>query len=200
MKKKLFVLLLAAAVLLTVSFTVCAENADSIETIVTIVPAPDQTKAERPPCFPDPADQYIPLPDTENFALNKPVISGAHADVYVSRNVNDGKTDTYWESKGWPAEMVIDLQGVYTVRTAAVCLNPSSIWEPRIQEIAVLVSSDGENYTQAAALEKYPFDPETGNRIRIDFNPVEASFVKLVFTMSTAARTMGAQAAEICIY
>ena len=200
MKKKLFVLLLAAAVLLTVSFPVCAENADSIETIVTIVPAPDQTKAERPPCFPDPADQYIPLPDTENFALNKPVISGAHADVYVSRNVNDGKTDTYWESKGWPAEMVIDLQGVYTVRTAAVCLNPSSIWEPRIQEIAVLVSSDGENYTQAAGPEKYPFDPETGNRIRIDFDPVEASFVKLVFTMSTAARTMGAQAAEICIY
>ena len=96
--------------------------------------------------------------------------------------------------------MVIDLQGVYTVRTAAVCLNPSSIWEPRIQEIAVLVSSDGENYTQAAAPEKYPFDPETGNRIRIDFDPVEASFVKLVFTMSTAARTMGAQAAEICIY
>ena len=200
MKKKLFVLLLAAAVLLTVSFPVCAENADSIETIVTIVPAPDQAKAERPPCFPDPADQFIPLPDTENFALNKPVISGAHADVYVSRNVNDGKTDTYWESKGWPAEMVIDLQGVYTVRTAAVCLNPSSIWEPRIQEIAVLVSSDGENYTQAAAPEKYPFDPETGNRIRIDFDPVEASFVKLVFTMSTAARTMGAQAAEICIY
>ena len=108
MKKKLFVLLLAAAVLLTVSFPVCAENADSIETIVTIVPAPDQTKAERPPCFPDPADQYIPLPDTENFALNKPVISGAHADVYVSRNVNDGKTDTYWESKGWPAEMSIE--------------------------------------------------------------------------------------------
>ena len=53
---------------------------------------------------------------------------------------------------------------------------------------------------QAAAPEKYPFDPETGNRIRIDFDPVEASFVKLVFTMSTAARTMGAQAAEICIY
>ena len=45
----------------------------------------------------------------------------------------------------------------------------------------------------------YP-DPETGNRIRIDFDSVEASFVKLVFTMSTAARTMGAQAAEICIY
>ena len=67
---------------------------EEIPTIVTVVPAPDQTKAERPACFPDPADQYIALPETENFALNKEVISGAHTDVYVSRNVNDGKTDT----------------------------------------------------------------------------------------------------------
>ena len=30
---------------------------EEIPTIVTVVPAPDQTKAERPACFPDPADQ-----------------------------------------------------------------------------------------------------------------------------------------------
>ena len=200
MKKRLCVLLLSIAALLIAFFPVYAETSEKIETIVTIVAAPDQTKAERPPCFPDPSDNYIPLPDTENLALGKPVSSGQHADVYVSKNVNDGKTDTYWESKGWPAEMVIDLQGEYTVRTAAVCLNPSSIWEPRIQEIAVLVSTDGENYTEVATPDKYQFDAETGNRIRIDFDAVQASFVKLVFTMSTASRTMGAQAAEICIY
>lgn len=118
---------------------------EEIPTIVTIVPAPDQTKAERPACFPDPADQYIALPETENFALNKEVISGAHTDVYVSRNVNDGKTDTYWESKGFPAEMLIVLGETHTISTVAVCLNPSAIWEARIQEITVLVSQDGEN-------------------------------------------------------
>ena len=200
MNKKSIVLLLAAAVLLMLSLAVCAESIDQIETIITIVPAPDQTHAERPPCFPDPADNYVPLPETENYALGKPVFSGAHADVYVSKNVNDGKTDTYWESRGWPAEMAIDLQGEYTVSTVAVCLNPSSIWEPRIQEIAVQVSTDGKNYTEVAAPDKHQFDPETGNRIRIDFDPVQAAFVKLIFTMSTASRTMGAQAAEICVY
>ena len=121
-------------------------------------------------------------------------------DVYVSRNVNDGKTDTYWESKGWPAEMVIDLQGTYAVSTAAVCLNPSSIWEPRIQEIAVQVSLDGETYTEVAAPEKYQFDAATGNRIRIDFPAAEGRFVKLTFTLNTSSRTGGAQAAEIEIY
>ena len=129
-----------------------------------------------------------------------PVISGAHTDVYVDKNVNDGKTDTYWESKGFPAPITFDLGQERTVSCVAVCLNPSSIWEPRIQEIAVLVSLDGENFTEAAPADKYQFDAATGNRIRIDFEPVQASFVQLNFTLNTSSRTGGAQAAEIGIY
>lgn len=196
--KRFFCLMLA--LLLAVPCLAFCEKAEEIETIVTIVPAPDQTKPERPPCFPDPADDYIPLPETENLAQGKPAASGAHTDVYVIKNVNDGKTDTYWESKGFPAEVVFDLQGTYAVSTVAVCLNPSSIWEPRIQEIAVLVSLDGETFTQAAAPEKYQFDAATGNRIRIDFDAAQAAFVKVIFTLNTSSRTGGAQAAEICIY
>ena len=177
-----------------------SKGEEPIETIVTIVPAPEQTQAERPPCFPDPADDYIPLPETVNLAEGKPAETGAHTDVYVGKNVNDGKTDTYWESKGFPAEMTFDLQGTYKVSTVAVCLNPSSIWEPRIQEIAVAVSTDGESFTEAAAAEKYQFDAATGNRIRIDFEPAEAAYVRVIFTMNSSSRTGGAQAAEICIY
>ena len=195
--KRFLTIVLAAALLLAIP---AALRAEEIPTIVTIVPAPEQTKAERPPCFPDPADDYIPLPDTQNVAEGKPVISGAHTDVYVARNVNDGKTDTYWESKGFPAEMIIDLQQTCSVSVVAICLNPSAIWEPRIQEIAVQVSADGETYTEVAPAEKYQFDAATGNRIRIDFEPVDAAYVKLVFTMNSSSRTGGAQAAEICVY
>ncbi len=173
---------------------------EEAEVLVTAIAAPEQPAAQRPPCFPDPADDYIPLPDTENYALNKPVRSGAHTDVYVDKNVNDGKTDTYWESKGFPAEITFDLQGSCTVSTVAVCLNPSSIWEPRIQEIAVEVSADGETFTQVSAPDKYQFDAATGNRVRIDFTPTQAAFVKVVFTLNTSSRTGGAQAAEICVY
>ncbi len=176
------------------------ESETEIETVVTIISAPDQTKAERPPCFPDPADRYIPLPETENFALNKPVISGAHTDVYVDRNVNDGKTDTYWESKGFPAEITVVLEETCAVSTVAVCLNPSAIWEPRTQEIAVLVSRDGESFTEVSAAARYDFNADTGNRVRIDFDTVEAGYVRLVFTLNTSSRTGGAQAAEICVY
>ncbi len=186
--------------LMLLPFTAIAEAGEEIETIVTIVSAPEQTEAERPPCFPDPADDYIPLPETENYALGKPVISGGHTDVYVDRNVNDGSTDTYWESKGWPAEITFELGETYTVSTVAVCLNPSSIWEPRIQEIAVWVSEDGENYMEVAPAEKYQFDAASGNRIRIDFDACPAAYVRLVFTMNSSSRTGGAQAAEICVY
>ncbi len=199
---KLMIKLLVAmmALLLCVpAFGLC-EEAEEIPTIVTIVPAPDQTKAERPSCFPDPTENYIPLPETENFAEGKKVVSGAHTDVYVNKNVNDGKTDTYWESKGFPAEMVIELGENHAITTVAVCLNPSSIWESRIQEIAVWVSTDGESYTEVATAEKYQFDPATGNRIRIDFGSVDAAFVKVIFTMNSSSRTGGAQAAEICVY
>ena len=198
MKMKLFVILALSALCL-IALPGFAEGADP-DTVVTVVEAPDQTEAQRPPCFPDPAADFIPLPDTENFALNVPVISGAHTDVYVDKNVNDGKTDTYWESKGFPAEIIFDLQGTFSLSTVAVCLNPSSIWEPRTQEIAVWLSVDGETFTEAAAAARYDFNADTGNRIRIDFAPTEAAYVKVVFTMSTASRTGGAQAAEICVY
>lgn len=200
MKNMMKLLAAMLALLLCVpAFGLC-EEAEEIPTIVNIVRAPEQTKAERPSCFPDPTANYIPLPETENYALNKKIQSGAHTDVYVNKNVNDGKTDTYWESKGFPAEMVIDLAGTYNVKTVAVCLNPSSIWEPRIQEIAVWVSLDGETFTEVAAAEKYQFDPATGNRIRIDFDATDAAFVKVIFTLNSSSRTGGAQAAEICVY
>lgn len=199
--KRVLCIALTAALLLAAPALLAEEAEEEIETIVTIVTAPPQTQAERPPCFPDPADDFIPLPEGENVALGKPVAaSGVHADVYVTGNVNDGKTETYWESKGFPAEMTIDLQGVYAVSTVAVCLNPSPIWEPRIQEIAVQVSLDGEAFTEAAAAGKYEFNADFGNRIRIDFDAVQAAYVKVIFTMNSSSFSQGAQAAEICVY
>ena len=66
--------------------------------------------------------------------------------------------------------------------------------------LAVFVSADGESFTEAAAAAMYDFDPNTGNRIRIDFDAAQARFVKLVFTVNSSSRTGGAQAAEIEVY
>lgn len=200
MKLKYCVLFLAAVMIAAATMAVKAEILEDDDTIVTIVRTPEQTQAERPPCFPDPADNYIQLPETENIAEGKPVQASEHNDVYVSRNLNDGIIETYWESKGFPAELTIDLEGLHTISTAAFCLNPSAIWEPRTQEIAVLVSTDGEQFTEAAPAAVYQFDAATGNRVRIDFDPVEAAYVRVVITSNSSSHSKGAQVAEVCIY
>ena len=201
MKMKTWIILLAVMLIALLPVLACAGAGDE-DMVVTIVTAPEQTKAERPPCFPDPADKFITLPETENIAQGKPVEASLHNDVYVSSNLNDGNTNTYWESKGFPAELTVDLQGTYTVSTAAFCLNTSAIWEPRTQEIAVLVSTDGENFTEVSPAAPYTFDAETGNRVRIDFEAVQAAYVRVIVTSNTAApaHAKGAQIAEICIY
>ena len=54
-------MILAALMLITLlPAPACAEAGDE-DMVVTIVTAPEQTKAERPPCFQDPADHYIML-------------------------------------------------------------------------------------------------------------------------------------------
>ena len=201
MKMKTWMILLAVMLIVLLPVLAYAGAGDE-DMVVTIVTAPEQTKAERPPCFPDPADNFITLPEAENIAQGKPIEASLHNDVYVSSNLNDGNTNTYWESKGFPAELTVDLQGTYTVSTAAFCLNTSAIWEPRTQEIAVLVSTDGENFTEVSPAAPYTFDAETGNRVRIDFAAVQAAYVRVIVTSNTAApaHAKGAQIAEICIY
>ena len=202
MKRKYGILILAAAILAAFPGISGAETIQDGDTLVTIVRAPEQTQAERPPCFPDPADNFIQLPEGENIAEGKPVQASQHNDVYVSSNLNDGKVETYWESKGFPAELTIDLEGAHTISTAAFCLNPSAIWEPRTQEIALWTSMDGESFTEAVPALVYSFDAATGNRIRIDMDPVEAAYVRIIITSNSAypAHSGGAQIAEVCIY
>ena len=152
--RKMTALLLAACLAAVIPAAAPAEEED---TIVTIVHTPEQTEAERPPCFPDPTDNYIPLPETENVAEGS---------------------------------------------AAAVRLNPSAIWEPRTQEITLFASLDGETFTEIAPAAVYTFDAATGNRIRIDFEPVEAAWVRIVITSNSAcpAHSGGAQMAEFCVY
>ncbi len=202
MKKRMNILF-AAVIVLSLALSACAYFgvfAPKGDPGLTVVAAPEKSKAQRPPCFPDPEANYVPLPETENFAQGRPVSSGVHNDVYVIENVNDGKTDTYWESKGFPGEAVIDLGESRSISTVAVHLNPSAIWEARKQEIAVFVSADGTSYTEVSPAAMYDFDPNTGNRIRIDFPSAQARWVKLVISLNSSSRTGGAQAAEIEVY
>jgi len=165
-----------------------------------IVKTPEQTRAEWPSAVPDPQGNWIKLPEGTNLAEGKPVSSGEVTEVYGAANVVDGDTNTYWESKGIPAVITIDLQASYNISTVGVKLNPAPIWEARNQTFVISASTDGTNFTVIIPEERYDFTPDTGNIVRIDFDAVAATHVRLEFTAKSSGRSNGAQAAEIVVY
>lgn len=179
--------------------TVAAHNTKPAP-LVTRVTVPDQTKAEVPEGF-ETAEPVVPeLPSGENVALNKPVESGLHTDVYVPKNVNDGNVLTYWEGAAFPNTMKIDLQGTYKIKKAALLLNPAAIWGPRTQTFEIQASTDGKSFTTVVPSTQYQFDPQTGNLVIIDIPETEASYVQFIFTQNSGTFEKGGQAAEICLY
>ena len=167
---------------------------------VTKVQTPEQENALFPPGFPDPEENFIKLPETPNLAEGKTVESGEATEAFVPANAVDGELTSYWESKGLPMDITVDLADTYTIQTVAVRLNPAPIWEPRTQTFEVLVSADGSSFTTVAPSERHQFDPDSGNIVRIDFEPVQARYVKFTFTEKSSGRSNGAQAAEIQVY
>ena len=61
---------------------------------------------------------------------------------------------------------------------------------------------DGVTFGEIVPAAVYEFDAATGNRIRIDFEPAETRFLRVILSSNSAypAHSGGAQAAEICIY
>ncbi|MCL2079837.1 MAG: discoidin domain-containing protein [Oscillospiraceae bacterium] len=167
---------------------------------LTVVEAPDQSAPQWPPAVYDPSENWINPPDGANIAEGKPAVSGEHTEVYSPENVTDGSLTSYWESNGYPGEVTINLEAMYTIQTVCVRLNPSSLWEARSQAFEVHISGDGVNFTEIVPNDMHDFDPITGNIVRVDFEPVSAQYVRFIFTRNTASRTNGAQAAELMVF
>ena len=200
------VVIAAAAVVSVIAFLGEPKTPEPIEKEIltapglTVVKAALQTEISRPDGFPDPEANWVKLPEGVNLAGGKSVDAGEVTEVYAAANVVDGDLTSYWESKGVPAEITIDLDNVYTIQTVGVRLNPAPIWESRTQTFEILVSADGGAFTVAAPDTRYEFNPDSGNIVRVDFDPVQAQFVKLVFSSKSSGRSNGAQAAEILVF
>jgi len=204
------ILILVFCIIIVVSLIVSAivffsgsapeEEEENLPPGVTLIKAPEQEAAGHPPGFPDPEENFIKLPESVNLAEGKSVETGEVTEVFVAANAVDGDLTSYWESKGLPMDFTVDLADTYTIQTVAVRLNPAPIWEPRTQTFEVLVSTDGSSFTTVAPLDRHQFDPDTGNIVRIDFEPAAARFVRLAFTEKSSGRSNGAQASEIQVY
>lgn len=130
-----------------------------------------------------------------------------HNDVYPVTNVVDGEVNgtSYYESKTLPAQLIIDLEDVYALNKIILSLSPSLLWEARVQNIEISVSADNRGYDEALNFTTlfeatdYLFDPQTGNRITLNVDDVQARYLKIVIH-SNSAGNYGGQLAEVSAY
>ena len=143
------------------------------------------------------------------LTYNKPIVqSSEHADVYnVEKCVDGDPTGTsYYESKDLPTVIVIDLGDVYQISTIVLCLPPSLNWAARTQNIEFSVSDDTNAFSSATeftvvkSAANYLFDPQLGNRVTIEINPVACRYFKMVINSNDITAGYGAQLSEVSVY
>jgi len=134
-----------------------------------------------------------------SLSFSKPVYSTAHEDVYQNSYAVDGNPLTYYEAaKGvFPAEITVDLMAPYDVKYITLYLPPK--WEDRTQEIEILVSNDGTNFTTIVARTAYQFLTANSNVVDVTLaEAVSAQYVKFIIYSNTTG--YGAQVSEISIF
>ena len=137
------------------------------------------------------------------------VDSTEHNDVYPVDKVVDGDPTgtSYYESKGLPATIVIDLGDVYTLQKIVLCLPPILTWSARTQSIEISASDSNIDYKSQTptfnvikAKADYLFDPQTGNRVLIDVDNAKCRYLKIVIYSNDAAGGYGGQLSEVSAY
>lgn len=137
-----------------------------------------------------------PLAKIVSFSHGKSVKASETWPDYPERNATDGDPRTYWESKGYPATMTVNLGEEKEISAIIIRQVPDLIWGKRTQKVEVYASDNGEKFTKIADGREYEYDAVTGNYILIEFEPVNAKYVKLRFTRGSWEN---AQASEILI-
>lgn len=168
---------------------------------LTVVQTPNQTSASTPDRFKQKTNGVAPTPAGVNLALSKPVQCNGYTQVYIPKNVTDGKDTSYWEGapKSYPDELIVDLGKSSDLTAIRIKLNPAAVWSKRTQDIEVQGSDDRQTFSELVPKATYTFDPESGNLADISLKSgAKARYVKLIFTANTQAT--GGQAAEVEIY
>ncbi len=133
-----------------------------------------------------------------NLADGRPVTATSENPCCLAANAVDSNTNTYWESlTPLPQSLTVDLGSATTVGRVTLKLNPG--WGGRIQNVAVLGSTNGTTFTTLAPAADYTFDPNTNlNTINIPFTAVSERYIRVQISSNNGAP--GAQVAEYEVY
>jgi F5/8 type C domain len=124
------------------------------------------------------------------------------AQGFPPQNAVDGSTSTYWSSywylsQPFPQTFRVDLGSIMTV--SRIVLTLPSNWAVRTQTMAVsgALTTGGHSFLIVPTT-TYIFDPDYGNFVTINFNPVRTRWIAITITGNSVAKS--GQISEIHIY
>jgi hypothetical protein len=122
-----------------------------------------------------------------NLALCATMTASGYTQGYLPSNASDRNPDSYWEStdNAFPQWLEAGLSQVLTVGSVALDLLPLSSWPSRTQTIAVLGSTDGNNWTTLVPATGYTFDSADGDSVTISLPSPKVRYLQLYFTAHT---------------
>jgi hypothetical protein len=133
-------------------------------------------------------EKYEKIKFEVNVALLHKVISTSNtAKEFPPELAVDGDPYTYWEStaKKFPQSLTLDLGEDKNISKLVLKLPPQDAWGARDQQIEVLVSGDGENFTTLLPSKAYTFDPKKANTVEIPLGDTKTRFIRLTVVGNT---------------
>lgn len=148
------------------------------------------------------AEHFAKRPAEVNAALGKrATASSITADAFAAELTVDGDPFTYWESTAnrFPQSLTLELDSAIKVRKVKLRLPPQDAWEARTQEIELLGSIDGTDYTTLYPRGSITYDPASGNEVELILEPAaEAKYIRLSIYANSA--WSAAQLSEFEVY
>lgn len=145
-----------------------------------------------------------------SLSYQKPVVdSTPYYDVYDPARLTDGNPNgtSYYESDGFPAYIVIDLQKVYEVKAITLCLPSSFSWDKRTQRMSFSGCAQDTDYREGLSFTTFQeaiditFDPLLGNTYLLELDtPVAMRFLRIDIASNSIAGGYGGQLSEVYVF
>ena len=135
-----------------------------------------------------------------NLADGKPATVSSQNPCCTAANLTDSNTGTYWESAAgaaFPQTATVDLGAATSISKTVFKINPA--WGgTRTENLQILGSTDGTNFSTLVPASDYTFDSSKDNTVSISFAPASVRYVQVKVSSNTG--WPAAQIAEFEVY
>lgn len=114
----------------------------------------------------------------------------------IDASVVDGNRNSYWEGRGFPGSVTVDLGAEKAVNR--LVLQVKDTWDDRLQTVEVKGSADGQAFTTLSPAAEMAFLTAQDNTAEVTFPTAITRYLQVVVTANTGGK--GGQIGELEVY